>query len=191
MTVPASSEAPARHPQRVLVAGASGAGKTTLARLIAERWHLPHTELDGLHWHSGWIPNPDFASDVHRLAEGEHWVTEFQYGDARPILAARAELLVYLAFPRALVMSRVIRRTVRRRRSAERLWDTDNREPPLRTILTDNDHIIRWAWKSIDRYAEVVAETRQSHPALQIVTLRSPRKAARWLERGWQDSDDA
>lgn len=165
----------------MLVAGASGAGKSTIARALAARWTLPYTELDGLHWRSGWTINPDFESDVAALAAQETWITEFQYDGARPILAARADLLVHLAYPRSTVMSRVTARTVRRRRRREALWDTDNREPPLRTIFTDRDHIIRWAWTSIARYARVVDELQRSRPELPVVTLRSPRAATRWL----------
>lgn len=62
--------------QRILVAGASGAGKTTLAARIAAVTGSPHTELDGLHWQAGWTPNPAFVQQVEALAAGDAWVTE-------------------------------------------------------------------------------------------------------------------
>ena len=39
---------------RIVVIGASGAGKTTLARWIAGQLGLPHIELDAINWQPGW-----------------------------------------------------------------------------------------------------------------------------------------
>jgi adenylate kinase family enzyme len=39
---------------RIVVVGTSGAGKTTLARRIADRLQLPHIELDAINWQSEW-----------------------------------------------------------------------------------------------------------------------------------------
>lgn len=50
------------RPSRVLVAGTSGAGKTSLATLLAEAWQLPRVELDALHHGENWVPRPSFAA---------------------------------------------------------------------------------------------------------------------------------
>ncbi|MBA3533086.1 MAG: hypothetical protein H0T73_14275 [Ardenticatenales bacterium] len=44
--------------QRFVVAGTTGAGKTTLAKKLAAAFALPHIELDALHWHANWTPAP-------------------------------------------------------------------------------------------------------------------------------------
>jgi hypothetical protein len=95
---------------------------------------------------------PEFLADVAALAEQQRWVTEYQYPDARPLLLARCDLVVYLLLPRWLVMSRVVRRTIRRSLRREVLWN-GNREPPLRTFFTDRDHVVRAAWRSHSRRA--------------------------------------
>ena len=48
------------HPpmQRINVIGSSNAGKTTLARELAERLGFTHVELDALFWGPGWTPVP-------------------------------------------------------------------------------------------------------------------------------------
>jgi adenylate kinase family enzyme len=171
------------HPRRILVAGVSGAGKTTLAGRIADTLGLPHTELDGLFHGPGWVPREQFVTDVEALAAGEAWVTEWQYRPVRELLAGRAELMVWLDLPRRTVMRRVTNRTLRRRLGRQELWN-GNLEPPLRTFFTDPDHIVRWAWKQHGRHRSKVLALAERHPALPIVRLRSSRETERWLARG-------
>lgn len=168
------------RPQRCLVGGSSGSGKTTLARLLADRFDLPHTELDGLFHGPGWAPRPEFEADVRALADSPRWVTEYQYDQGRPILLARCDLVVYLALPRPLVMVRLVRRTVRRSRRGTVLWN-GNQEPPLRTFLTDRDHVVRWGWRSHARDAERLAAIRAARPDVPLVVLRSPADVAAWI----------
>ncbi len=131
----------------MLVAGTSGTGKTTLAARVADVLDVPHVEIDALFHGPGWTPRPTFVAEVAEFSAGPAQVTEWQYGQVRPLLAARADLLVWLDLPRAVVMRQVVRRTVVRRVHRQRLWH-DNVEPPLRTLLTDPEHIARWAWST-------------------------------------------
>lgn len=169
-----------RTPRRVLVAGTSGAGKTTVARQIAARLGIPYVELDALFHGPNWTPRPSFEADVHRFTAGPAWVTEWQYAAVRGHLADRGDLLVWLDPPRARVMRQVVCRTVLRRVRRERLWN-GNMESPLRTILTDPEHIVRWAWSTHGRTAERVTELLVLRPDLPVVRLRTRRDIDRWL----------
>ena len=174
-------EDPLPHrPQRILVNGSSGAGKTTLAALLADRLGIPHTELDALHHGPEWVRRPEFLADVQALAAAERWITEWQYGDARPILLARCDLMVWLDVPRATAVRRVVRRTVRRRLRREVLWN-GNVEGPLHRVFRDPEHIIRWAWTSYPRAAERVRDALEQRPELPVVRLRDDADVERWL----------
>ncbi|MDH2442432.1 AAA family ATPase [Amnibacterium sp. CER49] len=166
--------------RRVLVAGPSGVGKTTLAAAVARAAGIPHTEIDAVHWHAGWTPNPDFAAHVQALADSDAWVTEWQYDVARPVLAARADLLVWLDLPRRVVLARVVRRTLRRRLRRLELWN-GNVEPALATILTDPEHIVRWAMRTYGIYPGRVREALAEHPGVRLVRIRNGRDARRLL----------
>jgi len=165
-------------PRRVVVAGVSGVGKTTLARRIAGVAGIPHTEIDALYHGPDWTPRPAFADDVRALVAGERWVTEWQYSAARPLLTSRADLLVWLDLPFATVtLPRVIRRTLRRRLRREPLWN-GNVEPPLHTFFTDRAHIVRWSISTRNIYRERIPALDAELP---IVRLRTTREAERWL----------
>ena len=168
------------EPHRIVVAGASGAGKSTLARELAARLALPYAEIDSLFHGSGWTERPTFLDDVRAFAAGDRWVCEWQYDAARPVLLDRCDLMVWLDLPRVTTTGRVVRRTLRRRLRREELWN-GNREGPLWRMLTDREHIIRWAWSSHSGVAERVATAERERPALPIVRFRRGAEVVRWL----------
>ena len=171
-----------RRPSRVLIGGTSGSGKSTIAHELSARLGLPYTEIDSLHHGPAWTVRPSFLGDVQSLSAEESWITEYQYSTARPILLARCDLVVYLLLPRFLVMRRVIRRTIRRSVRRQALWN-GNVEPPLRTIFTDRDHIIRWAWRTHSLGPKRVEEIAERFPDLPVVVLRNPAEATEWMTR--------
>ena len=77
-------------------------------------------------------------------------------------------------------MSSVVRRTVERSVLGVELWN-GNREPPLRSIVRDRDHIIRWAWRTHPESAARVSACIVQRPALTGIALRSRREAEAWL----------
>lgn len=168
------------RPRRVVVAGTSGAGKTTLARRVAQVLSVPHVEIDALFHGPGWTRSEAFAADVDRFSATSGWVTEWQYSRVRGVLAERADLLVWLDLPRSVVMWQVIRRTLRRRLRREVLWN-GNVEPPLRTFFANRGHIVRWAWSTHHQSALRVASLHDERPDLVIVRLRDRAAIARWL----------
>lgn len=178
---------PAR-PARVIVAGTSGSGKTAVAARIARTLGLRHVEIDVLYHGPGWTPRSSFAAEVAELAASEAWVVEWQYDQARPQLADRADLAVWLDFSRARVVWQVTSRTVRRRVRRQVLWN-GNVEPPLHRVFVDPEHIIRWAWSSHARTVQRVTDLHRSHPHLPVVRLADWRSVERWITgplAGWQ-----
>jgi adenylate kinase family enzyme len=170
----------ASTPRRILVAGTSGSGKSTLAVRISTALDLPYVELDSLFHGPSWTPRDSFEADVEAFSAGPRWVTEWQYRQVRSLLAARADLLVWLDLSRARVISQLAPRTLRRRLRRQLLWN-DNVEPPLRSIFTDPDHVIRWAWRTHAQNARRVRELAHERPDLPIVRIRSRRQADEWI----------
>lgn len=162
------------------MAGTSGAGKTSVARRLGQALALPHVEIDSLYHGPGWTPRDSFVAEVEAFAAQDRWVTEWQYHTVRALLAERADLLVWLDLPKATVMRQVTVRTIRRRVHRQLLWN-GNLEPPLRTILTNVEHIIRWAWTTHAKTAERVTALHEQRPELIIVRLRSWRGVEEWF----------
>jgi adenylate kinase family enzyme len=166
-------------PRRVLVAGISGAGKTTLARKLSARWGLPRHELDALHHGPEWTPRPEFETDVRSFAGEDRWVTEDQYhsvlGD---LLWERADTVVWLDLPLPTIMWRCVRRSVWRALTRAELWN-GNRET-VRDWFQPS-HPIRWAWSHARPRRLDTAARAARFPDVTVVRLRTARQARRWL----------
>ncbi len=167
--------------QRVLVAGSSGAGKTTMARALAEGLGLVHTELDAL-WHGpGWVPRTEFMADVEAMLASGRWVTEYQYRSAKPLLLDAAQAVVWLDHPFPLVAGRLLRRSMRRavtRRvywngNQESFWMWLRSSHPLRIVLS------REFWAKRRRTEQELADA--AARGIVVVRLRGSRQADRWL----------
>ncbi len=175
----AADPLPAR-PRRIAVAGAPGSGKSTLARRLGDVLGLPYTELDALHHGPAWTKRPDFEADIEALVRQDAWVCEWQYDHARPLLTSRVDLLVWVDLPFPVTLTRVVRRTVRRRLRREELWN-GNQEGPLHTFFTDPEHIVRWSINSRNVCDERVPAVAEQRPDLPIVRLRTSREVDRWV----------
>lgn len=107
---------------RVWVVGPPGSGKTTLASRIARWLGLPRYELDEFFWRPGWqrAADAEFRSQIEGIARSDAWVIDGQYFTANEALTARATTVIWLDLPLVLVLSRTLRRSVRRLLSQER-----------------------------------------------------------------------
>jgi adenylate kinase family enzyme len=166
--------------RRILVTGSSGAGKSTLRETISTTLHLPTVEIDSLHHGPNWTPRPTFAADVDHFTSDPSWVLEWQYSQVRALLLDRADCLIWLDHSRWTITQRVVRRTLRRRLHRIELWN-GNYEPPLRTILTDRDHIIRWAWRTHDKRRREALDVATQNAGPFVVRLNGQRQVDIWI----------
>lgn len=179
------------HPdaiRRAVVVGTSGSGKSTFARQLAEKLGCPHIELDSVYWQDNWQPREDtdlFAA-LSEATSGQFWVLDGNYTRTRGVTWAKADTIIWLDYPRALVMWRILRRTFGRVLSGKRLWNTNNVET-WRIAFFSKDSVIWWAWTTYTRnrrqYLDLIAQPPPEYAHLRFVRLQSPREAAAWLER--------
>lgn len=174
---------------RVVVVGSSGSGKSTFARGLSKACDLTRVELDALNWGPGWTDRrAQGGGAFERLLEaaiaGDRWVTDGNYREAMVLTLPRATHVVWLDYPRPVVMRRVIWRSLVRATSRRELWPgTGNREDFRRWL--DREHPIRWAWDTFARrraqYEILFADPRVEGVAKH--RLRHPREAEPLIAR--------
>ena len=173
--------------RRVSVVGASGSGKTTVARALAARIHAPLIELDALMHQPGWTPRPDdeFKREVEHATAQDAWVVDGNYVQVvieGPVWQ-RADTVVWVDPPRRTVMRQLFARTLRRTVTREVLWN-GNREPLSNLTSLDPDQsVLVWSWITYrglkERYSAAMEDPRWRH--MNFVRLRSNAEANRWL----------
>ena len=165
--------------------GCSGSGKTTLARSLASTLGVPHIELDAIFHQSGWTPLDDdtFRARVGQATDATGWVVDGSYSVVQDIVWPRADTVVWFDLPYAVVMARIIRRTVRRAVTHQELWN-GNREEWLNMFSwRPEKSIIAWAATRHEvyrrRYGEAEHDPRWAD--LDFVRVRSLREADAFL----------
>jgi adenylate kinase family enzyme len=171
--------------QRIHVVGTSGSGKTMLAKQIAQQLQLPHVELDALHWEPNWTAADTnvFRERVERALQNDRWVVDGNYSRVRDLIWNQADTIVWLDYPFWLVFCRIVWRTLRRGLTRQPLWN-NNRESLAKGF--GRESMILWMLKTYQRrrqeYPAMLSQHQQSHPQVEIITLRSVRSTQKWLK---------
>jgi hypothetical protein len=166
-------------PERIVVIGCAGSGKTTLARALAVRLGARHLERDAL----GDDEAPSFATQVAAAidAAGSRWVFDGAPYNAELVVYPQADTVVALDYPRQVVQRRVLARSLR-------LWLTrrgdgayTSASPPWRWWAPH--HPIGWAARThAARHTEIAALFARPELAhAHRLRFTSPRQAASWL----------
>ncbi|HVF03454.1 MAG TPA: adenylate kinase [Frankiaceae bacterium] len=167
---------------RIVVGGVAGAGKTTIARLLAERRGVPHVELDAFAHQPGWqmAADADFRAAVSAAIAAGAWVVDGNYPLVRDLVWARATTFVWLDPPRGVATWRAVCRTIPRVVRRTELWNGNREE--WRNIL-DPGHPIWWSWThhptSRATYERLVADPAYAH--VRVTRLRTQAETAAFL----------
>ncbi|MFE3071375.1 adenylate kinase [Streptomyces sp. NPDC059247] len=168
--------------ERILVVGVTGAGKSTLARTLGARLDLPRHEMDALRYDGpGWAVSPRLAETVSALAAGPRWIVDSPGSpEVREPLWERADTVVWLDYPRRVVMPRVLRRSLRRSLTREVLFG-GNRETWKDWL--SREHPARWSWSQHGaRRREIGLLVRDPRFApLDTLRFGRPEDTATWL----------
>jgi adenylate kinase family enzyme len=171
--------------RRVLIIGSGGAGKSTFASQLGERTGLPVVHLDALFWRAGWreTPREEWAARVEELIAADAWIMDGNYGGTMERRLAACDTVVFLDFPRALCLWRVIKRRAKfRGRSRPDVAEGCEERLTL--------EFVRWVWGyPRKRRPGVLKRLGELRGGQKVFVLRSPREAQRFLEESGRRSE--
>ena len=164
---------------RVLVVGMSGSGKTTAARRLAARDGLTFHELDALAIGPGWTTPASFESDVGALVAADGWVVD-SWGApvVRSLLWDAADTVVWLDYPRHVVLPRLLRRSLSRTVRRERVFGGN--VETWRGWLS-RDHPFWYAVRTFGERRRLIAELAAGAGRARLLRFGHPDELERWL----------
>jgi adenylate kinase family enzyme len=170
--------------RRVVVGGSTASGKSTFARELAQRLRAPLIDLDELHWGPQWTETPAdvFRARVDDATRGAAWVVDGNYSVTRDLTWDRADTLVWLDYSFGVVLWRLIRRTNRRIRSRELLWNGNRERFAAAYLSVDSLYIwlLRSFWRRRRTWPQLLALPQ--YAGLVVHRFRTPGEARRWLD---------
>ncbi|MCX4245226.1 P-loop NTPase family protein [Paraliomyxa miuraensis] len=184
----ARAPARGRTPRRIAVAGATGAGKSTLARRLGRLHGLPYIDMDGLYYDRGWTPRPDFMLEASARLQAERWITDWYYESIAPVLVERAELVIWLDYPLAVTLTSTLLRSLLRRLHHEVLW-AGNREGGVLSSLWNEDHALRYAVRGRARVLASLSVLLDA-PGVELWRFCTPAALSTWLVAELETPED-
>ncbi len=84
--------------QRIIILGAGGSGKSTIAKMLAKKTQIPVYHLDKEYWLPNWTRPTDDAwqEKLQHLLTNESWIMDGNYIDSLPSRLEKADLVIML-----------------------------------------------------------------------------------------------
>ena len=128
------------------------------------------------------MPVEVFQERVARAVEGDAWVIDGNYG-AQSLVLPRADTVIWLDPPLAVIFPRLFARALRRIRSGELLWDLPGNRETFRSQFLSRDSLFLWALKTHRRRRRALPLIygRPENAHLVVHRFRRPAEAEAWL----------
>jgi adenylate kinase family enzyme len=162
-----------------VVSTASGTGKTTFARALAERLGVSFVELDALNHGPDWseATPEELRAKVAPIVATDSWVIDGAYrGKLGDLVLERADVVVWLDLPTRVWFPRLVRRTLQRIFRREELW-AGNRET-LRNVFFGHDSLLVFTLRNYRRRRLLYPE---QLGRFNLVRLRTSTEVERFL----------
>ena len=167
--------------------GATGSGKSIMARQLSALTGIPWTSVDDICWTPGWVQLPADQQLAHfdALTTTDAWILDSAYEAWRHLARERATLVVALDYARLTSLTRLLRRTAARMIHRQEICN-GNYET-WRTVFA-RDSLVVWHVTSFRRKRTEIRAWEAAASGPPVIRLRSPAHARAFLEaeRAWR-----
>lgn len=164
--------------ERILIIGAGGAGKSTLARQLGSLLGLEVIHLDALYWQPGWVETTktEWQATIRQLIQRPRWVMDGNYGGTLDLRMARADTVIFLDLSRWHCLWRIGRRR----------WQYAGKTRPDMAAACPEKldwGFVHWVWSYRERRRPLILEKlAQLRPDQTAIVLESPAAVNQFLQ---------
>lgn len=163
--------------ERIMIIGCSGCGKTTLAKRLADKLHLPLIHLDVLNWRDDWNPVPKEEFEVLLSTEvvKPEWIIDGNYNRTIPLRLQYCDTVIYMDFSRVKCIYGVLKRVIK---------GYGKSRPDMGGNCPErfDFEFLKFVWnfnkKNRKRYYEML----EAQKTAQVIVLKNRQQAARFLQ---------
>lgn len=166
--------------KRIIILGAGGSGKTTLAKKLSKITNIETYHLDKAYWLPNWEKpkTEDFTQKITDIASRETWITDGNYIDTLPIRLARADLIIMLDINPQTCVRRIFFRTLK-----SHFIKRDD----LDTFCFEhfNDHyksFCKWVKDFRKEYYPKLIALCEKYPNIELITLHKQKEINQLLK---------
>lgn len=166
----------------VFVVGTSGSGKSTAAKKIAKQLSRRHVEIDALMWLPNWIQRDslELAELLQKELDNGPVVLDGNFA-SKGIKPNKGDVLIFLDYPRWIVITRLLRRSLARVILRRKLW-SGNREE-LSFLLSRNPEInpVVHAFKTYANRHQSYTSLLEDSQETSNHTVKNPKQLRKFL----------
>ena len=151
-------------PNKIVIVGTSGCGKTTLGRKLAILGGQKLVDLDDIYWLPNWTPRSDveFFTLLQKEVANDRWIISGNYSRARAHIWQEADMIIWLDLPLTTCLWRGFKRSLFRWIKQEPCcggnYETFGR-------LFGKDSILLWIFNTYARRKSTYSELFSSLPS--------------------------
>jgi adenylate kinase family enzyme len=167
-----------RNYKKIVIFGASGAGKSYMSRCIAEITKYPVYHLDAVFFQRGWVTVSDdeFIERQREMMNGSEWIIEGNYKKTMEIRFAAADLIIFLDVNR---FTRIWAAAQRQGRNRPDLPELEKRIVFSKEFLS----LVKMQWSHGKVTHDKVMELCAKHPDKAFLHIKGRREVSRIITK--------
>lgn len=170
-------------PNKIVIVGTSGCGKTTLGRNLSTILGHKLVDLDAIYWLANWTKRPDdeFFGLLQKEVAADNWIICGNYSRAREQIWAQADMIIWLDLPFSTCLWRGFKRS---------FWSWITQEPccngnyETARRLFGKESILWWIYSTYQRRKSSYGELFSINASdIRFVRLRSVQEVVDFKEK--------
>ncbi|WED44450.1 GNAT family N-acetyltransferase [Legionella cardiaca] len=157
------------HPNRIMIIGKPGSGKSTFALTLKRKLGLPVFHLDKFFFTANWVErnHDEFLSIQKALIAKTFWIIDGNSTQSFELRYRETDLCLYFNFPRWLCYWRIFKRFFKRNVSID--------DRPSGCNNTIRWSLLKYLWNYETRVSSILKKLREQYTHVNFIELRSKK----------------